>query len=328
MTDDGMQQDQDRKGRDGHAPWERELLERLAFAALKEQRRARRWGIFFRLVVLAIVITVIYLSVSGSWGKGTFAGRYTAVVQLDGQISAGGEASAGNVIAGLRAAFASTQTAGVIISADSPGGSPVQAADIYNAIRRLRRKHPKIPLYAVIGDECASGCYYAVAGAKKIYANPASIVGSIGVLIDGFGFVDAMHKLGVSRRLLTAGRYKGILDPFSPLAPKERGYALAMLREIHQQFIAAVKQGRGKALKTGSPNLFSGLFWTGEDARKLGLIDGFGTTRYVARKIIGAPHIVDFTVKQNLFDRVANHIGASVARHIETDLFAPAPQLR
>ncbi len=316
---------EDGTGKD--AGWERDLLERLAFAALTEQQRARRWGIFFKLVLIVLVIGII-LSATGHWGKSALTRRYTAMVRLDGAISANSEASAANVIAGLRAAFASQQTAGVIVSADSPGGSPVQAADIYNAIRRLRHKYPKIPLYAVIGDECASGCYYAVADAQKIYASPASIVGSIGVLIDGFGFVGTMHKLGVERRLLTAGKYKGILDPFSPLAPKERAYALAMLHEIHQQFIQAVEQGRGKALKIHSKNLFSGLFWTGEDARKLGLIDGFGTTRYVARKIIGARHIRDFTVRQSLLDRVAGRIGASIAQRFEIDLFQPVPRLR
>ncbi len=325
MTENSTEPGNDEKGRSGQ--WERELLERLAFAALTEQRRARRWGIFFKLLLVVIVLGIIILSESGNWGKSALVGRYTALVHLDGVISADSQASADNVISGLRAAFASKQTAGVIVSADSPGGSPVQSAEIYDAIRRLRRKYPKIPLYAVIGDECASGCYYAVAGAKKIYANQASIVGSIGVLIDGFGFVDAMHKLGIERRLLTAGRYKGILDPFSPLAPKERSYALGMLSEIHRQFIDAVKRGRGSALKN-SKNLFSGLFWTGEDARKLGLVDGFGSTRYVARKIIGARHIVDFTVQQNFFDRVAGRIGTSIAQRFEADLFQPVPRLR
>ncbi|MHB8426451.1 MAG: S49 family peptidase [Acidiferrobacterales bacterium] len=325
MTENSKEPGSDRSGRDGQ--WERDLLERLAFAALNEQRRARRWRIFFRLVFIVLVVGAFILSETGEWDKTALAGRYTALVRLDGVISANSDASANNVISGLRAAFASKQTAGVILSADSPGGSPVQAADIYNAIRRLRRKYPRIPLYTVIGDECASGCYYAVADTKRIYASPASIVGSIGVLMDGFGFVDTMHKLGIKRRLLTAGRYKGMLDPFSPLAPKERSYALGMLREIHRQFIDAVKRGRGSALKYNK-NLFSGLFWTGEDARKLGLVDGFGSTRYVARKIIGARHIVDFTVQQNFFDRVAGHIGASIAQRFEADLFQSVPQLR
>ncbi len=325
MTENNAEPDSAGEGNRDH--WERDVLERLAFAALNEQRKSRRWGIFFKLLLLVLVISVVALFEAGSWSETALAGRYTAMVDLDGVISASSNASADNVISGLRAAFASKQTAGVIVSANSPGGSPVQAADIYNAIRRLRRKYPKIPLYAVISDECASGCYYAVAGAKKIYANPASIVGSIGVLINGFGFVDAMHKLGIERRLLTAGRYKGILDPFSPLTPKEQHYALGMLHEIHRQFIDAVKQGRGSALKN-SKDLFSGLFWTGEDAKKLGLIDGFGTTRYIAREVIGAKHIVDFTVQQNFFDRVAGRVGASIAQRFETDLFQPVPRLR
>ncbi len=314
-------------GKDRRESWERDVIERLAFAALTEQRRSRRWSIFFRMLFALIVVTILILVIAGNWSEAPLAGRYTALVDLDGVIDANSNASADNVITGLRAAFESKSTAGVILRADSPGGSPVQASYIYDEVKRLRAKYPKIPLYAVIGDVCASGCYYAVADADKIYANPASIVGSIGVLMDGFGFVDAMHKLGIQRRLLTAGSNKGMLDPFSPLDPKARQYALGMLDEIHQQFITAVKDGRGSALRNDK-ELFSGLFWTGADAKKLGLIDAFGSASYVARDVIGAKEIVDFTVRQNFLDRVAGRIGATMAQHIEADLFQSAPRLR
>lgn len=316
------------KNPDKREGWERDVLERLAFAALNEQRRARRWGIFFKLLFAGLLIAFFLWLQSGNWGQATLAGRYTALVDLDGTIGPNSEASADNVISGLRAAFESKSTAGVILRADSPGGSPVQAAYIYDEVERLRHKYPKIPLYAVIGDICASGCYYAVADADKIYASPASLVGSIGVLMDGFGFVDTLHKLGVERRLLTAGRNKGMLDPFSPLDPKARQYALGMLNQIHQQFIDAVKAGRGSVLKTNDKDLFSGLIWTGQDAKKLGLIDDFGSAGYVARDVIGAENIVDFTVHENFFDRVAGRVGATMARHIEAELLGTAPRLR
>jgi len=314
-------------GKDKRENWERDVLEQLVFAALNEQRRARRWSIFFKFLLAGFVVSVLIWSQTGNWGETTLSSRYTALVDLNGVIDADSDASADNVISGLRAAFESKATAGVILRANSPGGSPVQASYIYAEVQRLRKKYPEIPLYAVIGDICASGCYYAVADADKIYANPASIVGSIGVLMDGFGFVDAMHKLGIKRRLLTAGKNKGMLDPFSPLDPKAKQYALGMLDEIHRQFIDAVKEGRGSALKNNK-ELFSGLFWTGEDAKKLGLVDDFGSASYVARDVIGAENIVDFTVRQNFFDRVAGRIGATMAKRIEADLLQYAPRLR
>src|SRR3989344_4861785 len=235
---------QSSSGAEGRAPnWERDLLDRLAFASLTEQRRARRWKIFFRFFFAAYLVLILVLAQSDNWGGAALASRYTALVDLEGELSAN------SIISGLRAAFESNATVGVVLRANSPGGSPVQSGYINDEIRRLRAKYPKIPLYAVIGDVCASGCYYAVAAADKIYADKASIVGSIGVLMNGFGFVDSMKKLGVERRLLTSGEHKGFLDPFGPVKPAETKHAQALLDQIHRQFIDTVRQGRGKSLK-------------------------------------------------------------------------------
>lgn len=307
--------------------WERDLLERLAFAALTEQRRARRWSIFFRFFFIALFLLVLILSQSDYWGGRALAARHTALVDLDGEIGANTLASADNVISGLRAAFESTSTVGVIVRANSPGGSPVQAAYINDEIRRLRAKYPKIPLYAVIGDMCASGCYYALAAADKIYANRASIVGSIGVLMNGFGFVDTMKKLGVERRLMTAGDHKGFLDPFSPVKPSESKYAQELLDRIHQQFIDVVRQGRGKSLKE-TKDMFSGLFWTGDEAVKLGLVDSLGDTGYVAREVIGAEDIVDFTYRENVFDRFARRLGTTMGETFGAEVLGHTPALK
>ena len=313
----------DAPGRSAH--WERDLLERLAFAALTEQRRARRWGILkFFLVILLLAIFIA--SQSDYWSGGSLA-RHTALVDLDGEISANSLASADNVIAGLRAAFASTSTAGVILRANSPGGSPVQAAYINDEIRRLRAKYPKIHIYAVIGDVCASGCYYAIAGVDKIYADKASIVGSIGVLMNGFGFVDTLKKFGVERRLMTSGAHKGFLDPFQPVKPDEAKYAQHLLDEIHQQFIDVVRQGRGKALKE-TKDMYSGLFWTGADAVKLGLVDKLGDASYVARDVIGAEDVVDYTYRENVFDRFARRIGTTMAKTFSAEILGHTPVLR
>ncbi|HYA37324.1 MAG TPA: S49 family peptidase [Candidatus Methylomirabilis sp.] len=306
--------------------WERDLLERLAFAALTEQRRARRWGIFFKFFFVALVLLILVLSQTDNWGGKALA-RHTALVDLDGEIGANTLASADNVISGLRAAFESTSTVGVIVRANSPGGSPVQAAYINDEIRRLRAKYPKIPLYAVIGDVCASGCYYAVAAADKIYANKASIVGSIGVLMNGFGFVDTMKKLGVERRLMTAGDHKGFLDPFSPVKPAESQYAHELLDRIHQQFIDVVRQGRGKSLKE-TKDMFSGLFWTGDEAVKLGLVDRLGDAGYVAREVIGAEDIVDFTYRENVFDRFARRLGTAMGETLGAEVLGRSPVLK
>lgn len=291
--------------------WERAALERVAMAAIKEQRAARRWRIFFRFLFLAVLVVIAWGVFDFSGEKVTSTGRHTALVSLDGEISADTNANADDIDAALASAFDDAGTAGVVLHCNSPGGSPVQAGIINREIRRLRGKYPSIPLYVVVGDMCASGGYYAAAAADKIYVDKASIVGSIGVLMDGFGFTGLMDKLGVQRRLHTSGENKGFFDPFSPETPKMDEHAQAMLDEIHAQFIDAVKQGRGKRLHD-SPDVFSGLFWTGEKSVELGLADGFGDTDYVAREIIKAPDVVDYTVKESISDRVARKFGAAV----------------
>jgi protease-4 len=299
--------------------WERELLEKLAFASLEESRKTRRWGIFFKIFIAAYLVIVLLIMQAGSWGEKALASRYTALVELEGEISADNNANADNIIKGLRGAFEDKAAIGVILHANSPGGSPVQSAYIYDEILRLREKYPDKLLYAVIGDMCASGCYYAVAAADKIYASPASIVGSIGVLMDGFGFVDGMKKLGIERRLLTAGENKGMLDPFSPLDPKARRHAQKMLDDIHAQFIDAVKQGRGEALKPNK-EIFSGLFWSGTKAKELGLVDEYGSAGSVARDVVGAEEIVDYTVHENLLHRLADRFGMAMGRSVAAEL--------
>ncbi|HEY3599521.1 MAG TPA: S49 family peptidase [Paraburkholderia sp.] len=294
----------------GEPGWERAALERIALAAIEEQRAARRWRIFFRFVLLAIVVLIGW-GVFDLTGEKVATGRHTALVALDGEISSDTNANAEDIDTALQDAFEDAGTAGVVLSCNSPGGSPVQAGIIYNQIRQLRSKHPSIPLYVVVGDMCASGGYYAAAAADKIYVDKASIVGSIGVLMDGFGFTGLMDKLGVQRRLHTSGENKGFYDPFSPETPKMDAHAQQMLDEIHAQFIDAVRQGRGKRLHE-TPDIFSGLFWTGEKSVELGLADGFGDTDYVAREIIKAPDVVDYTVKESITDRVARKFGAAV----------------
>ena len=307
--------------------WERELLERLAFAAITEQRRARRWGIFFKLFFAAYLLVLLVVLLGDSMGSAPLGSRYTALVELDGTIESDSPASADNVIAGLRTAFEDKATAGVILRANSPGGSPVQAAYIYDEIKRLRAKHPETPLYGVVTDMCASGCYYALAAADKIYVDRASIVGSIGVLMNGFGFVDALNKLGVERRLMTAGEHKGFLDPFSPLKPADRKFAQDILNRVHQQFIERVRAGRGQQLKE-TKDMYSGLFWVGEDARKMGLVDEFGSASMVARDVIGAEEIVDFSYREAIFDRFARRLGTTAAQKLGANLLARTPKLQ
>ena len=296
--------------------WERKVLEKLALAALQEQRRARHWSIFFK--TLGFLYLVALLVVFLGWyktGQATISGEHTALVDLQGEISANRE-SADKIIDGLDAAFKDSRTKGVILRINSPGGSPVQAGQIYDEIKRLRAKYPKIPLYVVVDDMCASGGYYVAAAADKIYVNKASIVGSIGVLMDGFGYTGAMDKLGVQRRLLTAGKNKDFLDPFSPEVPSQVAYAKQMLQQIHQQFIAAVEAGRGSRLRLDTPGLFSGLMWTGQDAVKIGLADGYGSVDSVARDVIHAKNIVDYTPRNSLVDRFAQRFGVAMARSL------------
>ena len=294
--------------------WERATLEKLAFSALKEQTKARRWGIFFKLLTFAY-LTFLLVMVFEWRGDGDLIadGKHSALVELDGVIDAKGDASAEKITGALQSAFKDKNTQGVILRINSPGGSPVQSGIINDEMRRLRGIYPNTPLYVVVEDVCASGGYFVAASADRIYVNKASLVGSIGVLMDGFGFTGGMEKLGVERRLLAAGDNKGFMDPFSPVDPAQKAYALGMLNDIHQQFIAVVKQGRGKRLKD-TPELFSGLVWTGEKAVELGLADGYGSVESVARDVIKAEAIVDYTQKSNPVERLAKRFGAAAAK--------------
>ncbi len=293
--------------------WEREVLEKLVLGTLQEKRRARRWGIFFKLLAFAWLAAALLMA--GGWlvrEAKVATGRHTALVELNGVIAAGGEASAEDIVTSLRAAFDDTKTVGVVLRINSPGGSPVQAGIIHDEIRRLRSLHPDTPLYAVVEEVCASGGYYVAAAADKIYVNKASIVGSIGVLMDGFGFTGSMDKVGVERRLLTAGENKGFLDPFSPQVPQHKAHAQALLDSIHKQFIDVVKNGRGKRLKE-TPEIFSGLMWTGEQSIQLGLADEYGSVDSVARDVIKAEKVLDYSVKDNIAERFAKRLGASTS---------------
>ncbi|KDB08427.1 peptidase S49 [Burkholderia sp. lig30] len=291
--------------------WERAALERIALAAIREQRAARRWKIFFRFAFLAVLLVLAFAVIDLSGESKISTGRHTALVTIDGEIAAGGQANAEDITSALDDAFDDDGTVGVVLHINSPGGSPVQAGIVYDEIRRLRAKYPKKPLYVVVGDMCASGGYYIAAAADRIYVDKASIVGSIGVLMDGFGFTGLMSKLGVERRLHTSGENKGFYDPFSPETPKMDAHAQQMLGQVHAQFIKAVKDGRGARLRE-TPDMFSGLFWTGEKSVELGLADGFGTTDTVARDVLKAPDLVDYTVKESLSNRVARRFGAAV----------------
>ncbi|MDP2029725.1 MAG: S49 family peptidase [Thiobacillus sp.] len=292
--------------------WERSVLEKLALSAVQEQRRSRRWSILFKSLGFLYLFVVLFM-LSGWFGSdGVSIKAHTALIDLQGVISSD-EASADNVISSLQSAFKDKKTKGVILRINSPGGSPVQAGQIYDEIKRLRALHPQIPLYAVVDDICASGGYYVAAGADKIYVDKASLVGSIGVLMDGFGFTETMQKLGVERRLLTAGENKGFLDPFSPTDPKQQAFAKQMLEEIHGQFIAVVREGRGKRLKE-TPEMFSGLIWSGEKSIQLGLSDGLGSVDSVARDVIKAEDIVDYTQHEGLAERLVGRLGVTLGK--------------
>ena len=297
--------------------WERRIIEKLALETLAEQKRRRRWGILFK--ILGFAYLSILIVVLGDWGdtagKLSDGKKHTALIQLNGVIKSSGEASAEKITEALQAAFNDHGTQGVILRINSPGGSPVQSGIINDEMRRLRAKHPGIPLYAVVEDVCASGGYYVAAAADKIFVDKASIVGSIGVLMDGFGFTGTMEKLGVERRLLTAGESKGFLDPFSPQDVQHRQHAQVLLDDIHKQFIDIVRKGRGKRLKE-SPELFSGLMWTGAKSIELGLADELGNIEYVAREVIKAEDIRDYTKRASLMERFARQFGADMAEGI------------
>jgi protease-4 len=293
--------------------WERETLERLVFATVREQRASRRWGIFFKLSFLLLAFFAIwaYFDFNFTGSDIDSLGRHTALIEIDGAIDTEGSGSADTVIPELNKAFADAGSAAIVLRINSPGGSPVQAGIIVDEIQRLKKGYPNKPLYVVVDEICASGGYYIAAAADKIYVNKASIVGSVGVLMDGFGFTGLMDKLGIERRLLTAGENKGFLDPFSPQSDKQKQHALAMLNEIHEQFISVVRAGRGKRLKE-NPEIFSGLYWTGAKAVEMGLADGFGTVDTVARDVVKAEDIIDYTAHEGLPERVLKKFGASV----------------
>ncbi len=289
--------------------WERATLEKLAFAALNEQKAARRWKTFVRLSWLAFFVFLVWFVMQRS-ATTSVSTPHTAVVEIKGEIAAGADASAEFVNAALRAAFEDEGAQAVVLLINSPGGSPVQAGMMSDEIVRLKAKHKK-PVYAVVEETCASAAYYIAASADRIFVDKASIVGSIGVLMDGFGFTGLMDKLGVERRLLTAGDNKGFMDPFSPQSEQQRAYAQAMLNQIHQQFINVVKTGRGKRLKE-TPEMFSGLFWTGQQAVELGLADNLGSLEYVAREIVKTEEIIDYTRRENVAEKLAKRFGAAI----------------
>jgi protease IV len=294
--------------------WERAVLERVALQALQEQRRARQWNALFRLLwfTLAFLVIAVMLGWVGRSEKDGAAtlGRHTAVIDLEGIIGIESKASAEKMVKALNRAFKDPNTQGVILRINSPGGSPVQAGYINDEMRRLRARHPDIPLYAVVQDLCASGGYYVAVGADRIYVDKASLVGSIGVIMGSFGVTGAMEKLGVDRRVYTAGSNKDFLDPFQKENPAHAEHARRMAAEIHEQFIRVVRQGRGKRLKE-TPDTYSGLVWTGEKSVEMGLADALGSADYVAREVIKAEKLVDFTPDENYFEALSKRLGAS-----------------
>lgn len=293
--------------------WERETLEKLLFATLQEQRQSRRWSTVFKALGLLYVGITLWLvgKPMRDFDRGD-SKFHTAVVDVSGMIAPGQQSSADNIIEGLRDAAEDSGTRGIILRMNTPGGSPVQSAYVYDEIRRLKKLKPELPIHAVVADMCASGGYYIAAAADRIYVSPASIVGSIGVIMGSFGFVDTMKKLGIERRIMTAGAHKALLDPFAPVDPVAKKHLESVLAEIHRQFIDAVKRGRGDRLKE-TPELFSGLIWTGEEGIRLGLADALGSTRQVAEEVIGAKKLVNFTPEENLLERFSRRLGTTLA---------------
>lgn len=309
--------------------WERSVLERVALAAVTEQRRARRWQIFFRFVWLSLIAVLVFSSLFGTKPEhlASSINGHTALIRLEGAISSENQ-TADYLIEGLDSAYQDSNTKGIIIQANSPGGSPVLSGRVFDEIRRQRQKHPEIPVHVVVEEVCASGCYYIASAADKIFVDKASIIGSIGVLSDGFGFTEAMAKLGVERRLQTAGNNKALGDPFSPSKESDQQWRQQLLNGIHNQFIQAVKQGRGQRLRN-DPDLFSGLVWLGEQSIPLGLADGYGSVQSVAREVIKAEEVVGFSPRGDLADRFAKRFGVEFSSGVHSylnQLFSP--QLR
>lgn len=294
--------------KDKNPNWERETITELAWEGLREKRRSRRWGIFFKFLMFLYLLGFIFAISGWPKSKAISGANHTALIKLKGVIADGGDSSAEEINQLLKKAFEDKNTQGIILEINSPGGTPVQAAEIYHEIRRLKAEHSEIPLYAVVTDLCASGGYYVAAAADEIYANKASIVGSIGVRLDSYGVSRLAEKLGIESRTITAGKNKALLDPFSQLDPVQKAHLQSMLNQVHQQFITDVKSGRGDRLED-SPDIFSGLIWSGEAAQKLGLIDQFGSTAMVAREVIGEENIVEYEARKSLLQQLTADAG-------------------
>ena len=318
---DNSSSSQDKQKQEQAGNWERDILEKLAMAAVTEQKAARRWGIFFKSLMFVYLLAIggiaLYPQIKAGMDLGSETKGHTAVIDIVGEISESKPANADAIINSLRDAVKDKNTRGIILHANSPGGSPVQAGYIYDEIRKIKKQHPDLPIYTVVSDICASGCYYLAAASDKIFVNQASLVGSIGVIMNGFGFVNIMDKLGVERRLLTAGEHKAMLDPFSPKKESENQFMQVLLDQVHQQFIQAVKQGRGDRLKSNE-QVFSGLVWTGEEAIRIGLVDEIGNDDFVAVDIVGAKKRINFTRQERLIDRLVGKLGASFTGALES----------
>ncbi len=313
-----MDQNQDSK-------WEYNVIEKIALASIKEQSRSRKWGIFFKSLFFIYVFSLLGMSVYPKI-KSSFGGEdkyHTAVIDISGAIAEDKEANAADIVESLRDAVKDDQTKGIILHANSPGGSPVQSNYVYEEIRNIKKEHPNLPIYAVVSDICASGCYYIASATDKIFVNPSSLIGSIGVIMDGFGFVDVMQKLGVERRLLTAGTHKAMLDPFSPPKADETQFMQSLINQVHQQFINAVKNGRGDRLKE-TPEMFSGLVWTGEESVKIGISDTYGNDDFVAKTIIGAEKQINFSQQKSFLDKMSGKLGASFGQALGSLLISPS----
>jgi len=299
--------------------WEKQTIKKIAMESLIQQKSSRRWSVFFKLVSLSYLGWVLFFVLTSSSNSPIGTGDFTALITLNGEIGVDSEVSATNIKSSLKEAYKNPGTKALILAINSPGGSPVQSGIINDEINRYKALHPQIPVYAVIEDICASGGYYIAVAADKIFVDKASIVGSIGVLMNGFGFDKAIKNLGIDRRLITSGENKAILDPFLPVQPKQREFMQELLKEVHKQFIEVVKKGRGNKL-VDNPEIFSGLFWSGESAIKLGLVDDYGDIDLVAREVIGHEKIIDFTTQNNFADRFAKKLGASISSSLRTDI--------
>lgn len=306
---------------------EQSLMQDLLHEYMKERKRKHRRSFILKALLLILLGYLAYQIFNVYYQQPAWkASPHAALIDIRGPIFDTAKSSADNIAKALSEAYKDKGTKAILLRINSPGGSPVQADNVYNMVTRLREKHPKIKVYAICTDICASAAYYIAASADKIYANPSSLVGSIGVLYNGFGFVDSLQKLGIERRLVTAGKYKGFLDPFSPTNATEETYLKTMLNIIHKQFENNVKRGRGTRL-VQDPDIFSGLFWTGVQAKQRGLIDDYGSAGYVARKIVKTKKIVDYTVEPNYLEKIVKQFGAGISDHLVTKLGIDSSQI-